>query len=474
MKKLLYKLCLINLFVIFYFNVVAQDNYADSLKKVLLTQKEDTNKVNTLNELSSWVADNGDSALQYARQALILSQKLYFKNGEGNAYYNYGVALKGSNYKGEQGTLSEVLDYLNKAISVFKTIGNQRKIADCYFHISLAYYSIDQNLPEAIKNILSALRIYEKISDKYQIATCYLWLGEEYGSDEKTVEEGMNSLKSALQIFKKIKDSAQIAYTAHVIGDTHLDYGRDQEALKYYDTCLTVYKAMGSRGPDFGISWAQGGVGDVYMSQGSEAIQTGDFRKASEKLQAALKIFKERLAEETTGKMSHRQSYPELGDCYWYLSKICSGNEKKINLLQSKKYYELALQVAIKSNHKGLLSNSYYNLSEISSAFKDYKQAYEYYKNFITYRDSLHNEENTKKTVQAQMQYEFDKKEAVAKAEQDKKDADAKRTKNQQFFTIVALGIVVLAVVIIAVIQFRNNKHKQKANIVIAATKKKK
>jgi LytS/YehU family sensor histidine kinase len=44
---------------------------------------------------------------------------------------------------------------------------------------------------------------------------------------------------------------------------------------------------------------------------------------------------------------------------------------------------------------------------------------------YTVYSDSLINEENTKKTVQSQMQYEFDKKEAITKSEQDKKDAVA-------------------------------------------------
>jgi uncharacterized membrane protein affecting hemolysin expression len=71
------------------------------------------------------------------------------------------------------------------------------------------------------------------------------------------------------------------------------------------------------------------------------------------------------------------------------------------------------------------------------------------------------------------MQYEFDKKESLAKLEQEKKDAEAKRIKNQQYFVIASLGIVVLAVVVIAFIQYRNNKHKQKANALLQQQKEK-
>ena len=445
----------------------------DSLKKVLTNQREDTVKVNTLNELSTTFASNDarEEALEYARHAISLSKKVNFKNGEGNAYYNYAVALKGSNYKGERGSLLEVLDYLNKAMSVFTATGNEVKIADCYFQSSLAYFHMDQNIPESIKNMLSALRIYEKTNDKYHVARCYLLLGEDYGSDKP--EDGLNRLKTALAIFREIKDSGQIAYTAHLIGDIYLENGRDKEALKYYDTCLAVYKAMGNQAPDFGVGWAVGAIGDVYLAQANDAIEAGDFGTALEKLRPALKIFKERLARETAGKMSHRQSYPELGDCYWYLSKITSGSEKKDNLLMSQSYYQQALQLGVKTNSKTLLSNSYYNLSEVSKALGNYQKAYEYYTNFIVYRDSLYNEENTKKTVQAEMQYKFDKEQALVKVEQEKKDAEAKRARNQQYFIMAALGIIMLAVVAIAFIQYRNSKHKQKANVLLLQQKEK-
>jgi signal transduction histidine kinase len=71
------------------------------------------------------------------------------------------------------------------------------------------------------------------------------------------------------------------------------------------------------------------------------------------------------------------------------------------------------------------------------------------------------------------MQYEFDKKEATAKAEQDKKDAEAKHIKNQQYFIIAALGIIVLAVVVVALIQYRHNKQKQRANSLLQQQKEK-
>jgi hypothetical protein len=92
MKKLLIKLFLLNLFIIYSYITVAQNNYVDSLKKVLLTHKEDTNRVNTLRKLDLYFLDKKDSlnVINFANEALSLSKKLNYKKGIGNAYRDIG------------------------------------------------------------------------------------------------------------------------------------------------------------------------------------------------------------------------------------------------------------------------------------------------------------------------------------------------------------------------------------------------
>src|SRR5687768_11888763 len=82
-------------FTIYSFAAYTQNNIIDSLKKVLKTQKEDTNKVNTLNELLQnqfqFFQDAGTDVkhlMHYATEALYLSEKTNFKKGKGDAYFN--------------------------------------------------------------------------------------------------------------------------------------------------------------------------------------------------------------------------------------------------------------------------------------------------------------------------------------------------------------------------------------------------
>ncbi len=66
--------------------------------------------------------------------------------------------------------------------------------------------------------------------------------------------------------------------------------------------------------------------------------------------------------------------------------------------------------------------DSYLGLSQLDSITGNHKQAYRNYKKYIVYRDSLVNEEASKKSLQAKMLYESEKNEEMAKAAEHKEE----------------------------------------------------
>src|SRR5688572_10565530 len=65
----------------------AQQMKVDSLRKALLIAKEDTNKVNALNDLARELTNNDpDTSITLSTQALELSEKLDWKKGIANSY----------------------------------------------------------------------------------------------------------------------------------------------------------------------------------------------------------------------------------------------------------------------------------------------------------------------------------------------------------------------------------------------------
>ena len=104
------------------------------------------------------------------------------------------------------------------------------------------------------------------------------------------------------------------------------------------------------------------------------------------------------------------------------------------------------------------------NYSWIDSCEGKYEEAFLHYKNYIIARDSISNNENTKKQTEIEMQYEFDKRTTQTKADQEKKDAVTR-------VIICSIGGGLLLVIILAGFIFRSYRHKRKANILITRQK---
>ena len=98
--------------------------------------------------------------------------------------------------------------------------------------------------------------------------------------------------------------------------------------------------------------------------------------------------------------------------------------------------------------YKWLIQNNYDALTLSDILMGNYKSALDNYQLYIMCRDSIYNEENVRKQTQSEMQYDFDKKELAARAEQDKKDLFAEEEKQKQTIitSSIALGLIIVTV----------------------------
>ncbi|NNV54810.1 tetratricopeptide repeat-containing sensor histidine kinase [Limnovirga soli] len=528
MRKIIIILCIIG-----SMQCYSQNNTIDSLTKVLQSTKVDTTRINTLNWLAYQLRNNDpDSAVYFANKAFELATKTNYKigvatsflwkgvatmklgaydealknsldalkiyddlistnSGRGNtpaasealnlkskAYNNIGLiyrqqgnyeeALKNNfaslkirteiddkagiatSYSNigliyyDQGNSTLSLKYDLASLKIRKEIGNKKGIADCYNNIGLVYE--DQgNYPEALKSYLAALKIDEELGDKASCAILYGNIGIIHGN-LRNYPEALNYHFKALKIQEKIGDKASIARSYNNIAVIYIYQKNYTEALKSQLTCLKITQEIGDKG---GIAEAYFNIGVIY----------GDKENYEEALKNYVNALK--LQKELGNKAGMTEAYIEIGNVYTKQKKSATALD----------YLSKGLALAKEIGNIAHIQNAYKNLVVLDSTLHNFEQALEHYKLYITYHDSLYNEENTKKIVQSQMQFEFDKKEAVTKADQDKKDADAQRIKNQQYFAIAALGIIVLAVIIIAIIQYKSNQHKRKANLLLQEEK---
>ena len=446
------------------------------MQKVLLLQKEDTSKVNILNGIADSYLANSDykRALPFSEKALALAKKINFIKGLGNSYFKIGVI-----YTSELNYI-EALKYLFFAVDANLQTGNKVSIGEAYYQIATVY-GVIYNPPEAIKYCYTALKFFGEAGKKESVATCYNFLGALY-NDQGNYSEALKNAFSALKIHKQLGDKNAIANISSNIGYIYFTEDHYAEALENYLPAIKILEEL-AKNPstnyssswyNYGLSWNRQGVGDTYerlgelaYTKGQKVIAKNYFLKANSILLMALKGYLSMPTKTNSDSVNYKSS---LASVYGDLGLLNTKIEKYV---VAKNYLQKALQLSNESHNVFASKETYRILCILDSTQGDFSQAFEHYKMFIFYRDNVTNEDYRKKISQTNMQYEFDKKQSAAKAVQDKKDANAKRIKNQQYFVIATLVILVLVILLIAFMQWRNNRHKQKANSLLQQQKEK-
>ncbi len=454
----------------------AQNKAIDSLNKILQKQNDDTSKVNTLYALSEEFRDverDYSKAMKYALNGLSLSNKIEFKEGKGTGYFKLGQI------NNRQGQYADANKYLDTAFNIFKELNDKKNIAKTYLWIGDNYYY--QSLyADALSNYNKALNLYRELYDRNKIAEIYLKIGYCYTQLNSYGDASTNTYK-ALKLFEEMGDKEQMANAFHLIGLNYMNLHDDSDAIKNLQTGLKLRTELNIQA-DMAISMSVLGALNTTMGNFSEALKYDS---------ASLKIFTELKTNAWGIPMtlySLGQNYRKLGeradasgDKYEARKNF---NEAVTSLEEARKYYEgikdegtvalmnnelgftftrlknysaavscfkKTLQLPANSENNNFFMDSYLGLSQLDSITGNYKQAYQNYKSYIVYRDSIVNEETSKKSLQAKMLYESEKNEEMAKAAELKRKAEEDAERNLQllaiavFIPIFFVGVLLLS-----------------------------
>jgi serine phosphatase RsbU (regulator of sigma subunit) len=135
-------------------------------------------------------------------------------------------------------------------------------------------------------------------------------------------------------------------------------------------------------------------------------------------------------------------------------------------------YAQKSLKLAQELGYPENIRNASKLLTEIYKKQGNSAKALEMYELYNLMKDSLNNEETKKQSLKQQYKYEFEKKETILKANQDKKNLiHANQTKRQK---IIIVAIVIGLIVLIAFLAFVYNRYKitQKQKEIISLKEK--
>ena len=392
----------------------SQNAKIDSLLQVLKTAKEDTNKVNALNKISSSLyLAHPDSAILFAQQAAVLAEKINFRNGEANAYGNAGIG-----YRAKGDYMNALKNYF-KSLKINESLNNKIEIARRLGNIGIVYGS-QGDYSKALDYFLKALKLFEELGDKNRIATAFTSIGHVYKEQAASCES------------QAMRDSL---FT---------------KALDYLLRGLKIAEETGNANL---VSGLLDNIGSIYKTR-------EDYPQAFDYFFRALN-----MAEELGNKTNTAITLGNIGALYSKIGKFA----------EAEKYLKHSLALSDTLGDLEGIKVASQNLSQLYDTTSRYKLAFEYYQKYIAARDSIANDENTKKQTRMEMQYDFDKKQtadSIKNAEQAKQEEFKHNQEIQQQRTYTYGGVIgFLLMLIVAGVSFRAFRNKQKANLIIAQQK---
>jgi len=392
----------------------------------MLQAKTDTARVNFYNHLSSeYKTSNADSVAFYAQKAASLSTKINYKIGLADAFVNNGnAALISGNYK-------SALAYFQKAQTVYANLIDKNsdhkraKNGLARAHASSGIvYSESSDYYMALENYQSALKIYRENGEKINISKALNNIGIVYKA-QQNYPKALEYLQEAQKIQQEIKERNR-AVTLTNIGVIYFETGDYPSAFQYYKQAENLFlKEENKRG----FALLNNYLGDYYQKQ-------NDIEKAKSYYQRSLD-----LSEEMQNKFGASLALYNIGRLY--------SNEKK---------YTEAMPLAQKSldyaKAIGVLDQTYHSeklVSELYGFLGKPIESLEHYKNYVTARDSITNQESSKKFAQAELNFEYEKKEAILLE---------KNKRQTQFIIFSILGVLLLLILALVIYNRRQVKRR--------------
>lgn len=458
----------------------AQIKNIDSLLTILNKDKADTNKVNHLYQLTKEYEFTRDyeKGLTSGTEALELANSLDFKKGIAQVSNSMG------NIYFLQADYTQAIVYYRKALMINEELKNKKEIAVCLRNIGNV--SLNQaDYPLAINYYLKALKINEETKNKEEIATCFRNIGSVY-LYQGDYPLALNYYLKALTISEALKSKKEIAMSLGNIGTVYLYQADHSKALDYYVKALKIadehgYKQLQTKNLlNIGIIYHQqgdftkaldfyfkaekileelgdkNGIASNLSNIGVCLLSQGDYPKALNYYFKALK-----MAEELGDKNRIAISLANISDLY-----TTTGKYK-----EAEQYLKRAIAIEESIGAMNYLMQFEELLSELYDTTGRHKDAFIHYKKAMAIKDTLFSQENKKQLVQKEMSFEFDKKEALTKAENEKQKAIADEKNRVQKIIIWSVTGGFLLVMVFAGLIFRSLRITRKQKNIIELQK---
>jgi tetratricopeptide (TPR) repeat protein len=236
----------------------AQNNTADSLKQLLLTEKEDTSRVMLLIQLGrGYIYSKPDTTLFLAQQCLTLSRHINFAKGEAESLNIIGITFWLT------GNYPKALEAFLQVLKIRESINDKEGMGKIYTNIGIIY-SDQGDHKQGLAYTIKAKQIAEAMHNDMRLSITLSNMGDFY--------EKLNRLDSArfytqraYEMAIRLNDIEGRGTTLNNLGNIHSKMDQHDIAIGYYRHSLPDFKSTNS---DEGICEATLGMANSFKKTG--------------------------------------------------------------------------------------------------------------------------------------------------------------------------------------------------------------
>ncbi len=330
---------------------------------------------------------------------------------------------------GVQSKYDSSIYFYEKAIRIYEKLGNNQRLSKCYSNIAIDYQQ-ESNFPVALLYFQKALKISEASKNEIDQAFSYVNIANTYDNMGDTARAESTYLKD-IELAKKhqLKNVELYAYTN--LSTLYITEKKWQKAYKF-----------GMKAAELGRMTGDHGIEAASLSKAATSLaELKEFEKAVAIAKKAISI-----ADSSAQPLN-------ISQADWSMGFVLKAQGKWKEAIT---FYEKGF-ASVKD--AGLIDAAigidYRELSDCYEKAGNYVKALSAYQKSAMISDSVGRKYNIRKATELTMNYEFDKKVQVQKAEQKAKDAI---TRAQKLALIIGL-ILSLIIIVGAFVGYRNKKR---------------
>lgn len=315
--------------------------------------------------------------------------------------------------------LATRINYALQAQKLGEKYNNDVWLRQSYLGLGYAY-KLDGQIEKSLKCHLKALEYATSLNDKSLEASSYNAIAGVYRLQEN-YSLSLEYYHRAINIFTTIQDTLRLATSLMNVGELF-------RFIKKHDSTLILTKIAEKHFSNLkhklGVAYCFGNIGLSYA-------ELGKIDSAEIFVRKAVTTFK-----------ALKKPYPISA----YLISLADIYAQKGESLEALKFAQSALSISEDEGLKEQIRDASLKLSELYQAQGDYRKAYDYQSQYITYRDSINNEEVIRKMADLRTEYEVGQKQAEVDLKQTEVDLLNEQARNNQ---IVLWSVIVVLVLVL-------------------------